>query len=220
MSQGWCKLGLQPREGVHMNKVTARNICKLYRESTAAQRESGVRWYADAATISAALADKYDITWEQAAGVIAALSPLRSWGDNVNLAARAIANGGLTGGAFKDSVAKVNRILAGEKVLDVLGGDKVRAFFQCILTGGQTSAVCIDRHALDAATNTRNTDETRPRLSGKRYREIADAYVRAARILSRESGQQLTPSAVQATVWLAWRSRFWAEGAFDSYDIG
>ena len=203
-----------------MKKITARNICKLYRESTPAQRESGAAWYADAATISAALAEKYSITREQAAGIIAALSPLRSWGDNVNLAARAIANGGLTGGAFKDSVAKVNRILAGDKVLDVLGGDKVRAFFHCILTGGQTSAVCIDRHALDAATNTRNTDETRPRLSAKKYREVADAYVRAAQILSRESGTLITPSAVQATVWLAWRSRFWSAGAFDSYDIG
>ena len=202
-----------------MNKITARNVCRIYRESTQQQRETGAAWYAGAATISESLARKYGYTYAQTAGVIAALSPLQGWGENVNLAARAIANGGLTGGAFKNSTAKANRILAGDLPLDVLGGDKVRAFYYCILTGGETDAVCVDRHAYDAATNTRHTDETRPKLTPKRYREVADAYVRAARILSRESGETITPSAVQATVWVAWRARFWSAGAYGSHNV-
>lgn len=200
-------------------KITARNITRLYRAATPEQRAAGLEWYRDAHLITRALADKHGVTIDAAAGVVAALSPLRSWGDNVNLAARAIANGGLSGGAFKDSVQKVNRILSGEPVLSVLGGDKVRAFWHCIVSAGQTSAVCVDRHALDAATNTRNTDETRPRLSAKKYREVANAYVRAAEIISRESGRLVTPSAVQATVWLVWRARFWQAGAFDSHTV-
>lgn len=201
------------------SKLTARNITRLYREATPEQRAAGVEWYRDAYLITRALADRHGVTIEAAAGVVAALSPLRSWGDNVNIAARAIAAGELTSGAFKDSVSKVNRILAGEPVLSVLGGDKVRAFWHCIVSAGQTSAVCVDRHAFDAATNTRHTDETRPRLSSKRYREVAAAYVRAAEIVSRERGTLVTPSAVQATVWLVWRARFWSAGAFDSHTV-
>lgn len=201
------------------NKISARNITRLYRAATNEQRNAGAEWYRDAYTITVALAERHGYTVEQVAGVIAALSPLKSWGDNVNLAARAIRGGRLDSGAFKNSVDKVNKILAGIPAHEVLGGNKVRAFWHCIASAGQTTAVCVDRHAFDAATNTRHTDETRPRLSDKRYREIADAYIRAAEILSRESGVLITPSAVQATVWLVWRAKFWAEGAFDSHGV-
>lgn len=50
-------------------------------------------------------------------------------------------------------------------------------------------------------------------------RNICKLY-RESTAAQRESGEPITPSAVQATVWLAWRSKFWAAGAFDSYDIG
>lgn len=202
-------------------KITARNICRLYREATLEQRTSGREWYRDAHDIAAALAERHALPVADVAGVIAALSPLRSWGDNVTLAARAIRQNGLESGAFKDSVHKVNAILRDcQNPGDVLGGDKVRAFWHCIATAGETSAVCIDRHAYDAATNTRHSYDTRPRLSSKRYAEVAAAYVRASQILSAELGERLTPSAVQATVWLVWRAKFWAAGAYDSYTLG
>lgn len=200
-------------------KITARHITRLYRAAGAEHVAAGENWYRDAYLITAALAERHGRTVEDVAGVIAALSPLRGWGDNVNIAARAVAAGSLTGGAFKNSIDKVNRILAGEHPGLVLSGNKVRAFWRCIASAGQTTAVCVDRHAYDAAVNTRHTDETRPRLSDKRYREVADAYVRAAEIISRESGRLVTPSAVQATVWLVWRARYWSAGAFDSHTV-
>ena len=64
----------------------------------------------------------------------------------------------------------------------------------------------VDRHAWDIYTNTRLNPT---RVTDKRYREAADAYRRAAKILG------TTPSRVQSVTWVAWRRRYWAEGAFD-----
>ena len=201
-----------------MSKLTTRNILKLYRQATPEQRQAGHDWYNDAHTIASALAFKYGHTLEQTAGVIAALSPLRSWGDNVNIASRAISQGYLHSGAFKDSLYKVNRILSGEHPDSALGGDKVKAFYAGIVSAGHTDSVCVDRHAYDAATNTRHNDDTRPRLTSKRYRLIADLYVRASRQISRESGLRVSAAQVQAVVWLVWRARFWQAGAYDSFN--
>lgn len=200
-------------------KLTARNVTRLVRGATDEEFMAGVNWYSDARIIAQALADRGGVTVDCAAGVIAALSPLRSWGENVNLAARAIDSGGLVSGTMRDQILKVNTILGGAEPLDTLGGLKVRAFYECIIAGGDTSAVCIDRHAIDILLNTRNTDDTRLALTPKRYAAAVKAYRSAAKILSKELGVALTGAQVQAIAWVAWRNKFYAAGAYDNHSV-
>ena len=200
-------------------KISTRNVTRVFRLATEAQIAAGLDWYTDAHSVAQTMATAHGVSVAQAAGIIAALSPLNSWGANVNLANRLIASGGLTSGYLGVGLRKANAILAGTDPLTVLTSSKVRAFYLGILANGETDAVCIDRHAYDVASGTRHNDRTRPTVSGKRYREAAEAYVRAAHILSRESGEKIHAAQVQAITWKAWRERYWAAGAWDAHTV-
>ena len=196
---------------------SVRNITMLFRTATATEISEGANWYADAHEIAKALAVKHGVSVEIAAGVLAALSPLNSWGHNVNLAARFLAAGGLDAGYLYTQLAKARAILAGAPVEKTLGGEKTINFYLSILTAG-AEGVCIDRHAWSLAVNVRYADDAMPTLKGKRYALAVAAYKRAAAILSREYGVTLTPAMVQSVTWVKWRAKFWAAGAFDAHE--
>lgn len=191
-----------------------RNVTTLFRSADADLTRAGLTWYADAHNHALAIAGAHNISTDAAAGIIAALSPMNSWGSNIRLATRFVEAGGLTSGYLGANLRKAQRILDGEDPRAVLTSHKVSAFFECIVANGETDAVCIDRHAIDLATKTRHTDATRPRLTPTRYAEFADTYRRAARILTRE-GMAVSAAQVQAVTWVAWRRLWWSEGAFD-----
>lgn len=195
-----------------------RNITSVFRSADAELIAEGVNWYADARLIADAFAAKHDLPVHVTAGVLAALSPLNSWGSNVNLAARMFASGGtLTTGYLHTNLAKARRIIA-EGTIDALGGLKVNNFYLSIITGG-ADGVTIDRHAYCLAHNDRSRSNDVPKLSPKRYAEIADKYRRASVILSKEYGMPLSPAVVQAVTWVVWRRRYWGAGAFDNYNV-
>lgn len=195
-----------------------RNITAVFRTADAALIEEGIAWYSDAKLIAEAFAAKHNVSLSVSAGVLAALSPLNSWGANVNLAARMLASGGtLDRGYLRANLAKARRIMA-EGTTDALGGLKVNNFYASILSGG-AEGVTIDRHAWCIAHNDRSKSNNIPSMSPKRYAEIAERYVRAARILSAEYDMPLSAAVVQAVTWVAWRRRYWGAGAFDNYNI-
>jgi hypothetical protein len=197
-----------------------RHVTAVFRSATPAQIAGSLDWYADAHEIAHALAVKNGVSIETAAGVIAALSPMQGWGANVNLAARFLATpGGLTSGYLGLGLAKGRAILAGARPETVLTSSKIGAFYAGIVNAGETDTVCVDRHAYDIAVNRRHTDATRPKLSGKRYADVADKYVKAARILSRETGMPLYAAQIQSITWVTWRNRYWADGAFDGNTV-
>lgn len=189
-----------------------RNITRVFRTATPAEIEAGADWYRDAHEIASAMSIAYGVSVETATGVLAALSPLNSWGNNVNLAHRFLAAGGLHEGYLRANLAKAREILKGGDPLKVLGGLKVTNFYLSILTQG-VEGMCIDRHAYSVAMGERVVDV--PSITGKRYRDIAERYRRAAVILSREYGMELSPAQVQSVTWTQWRRKFWSEGAFD-----
>ncbi len=195
-----------------------RNITRVFREADADLIAEAIAWYSDARLIADALAAKHALPVHVVAGVLAALSPLNSWGNNVNLAARMLASGGtLDRGYLSANLAKARRIIA-EGTIDALGGLKVNNFYLSIITGG-ADGITIDRHAYCLAHNDRSVTNDIPKLSRKRYDEIADKYRRASVILSREYGMPLSPAVVQAVTWVVWRRKFWGAGAFDNYNV-
>ena len=194
-----------------------RNITAVFRSADAELIAEGVAWYADARLIADALAARHSLPVHVTAGVLAALSPLNSWGNNVNLAARMLASGGtLSSGYLKANLAKARRIIA-EGNIDALGGLKVNNFYRSIISGG-ADGITIDRHAYCLAFNDRSMTQKVPKLSATRYAEIAERYRRASVILSKEYGMPLSPAVVQAVTWVVWRRRYWGAGAFDQYN--
>ena len=196
-----------------MTGAQTRRILSVYRSADAEQLASGLGWYSLARDEACDIARDTGISERQASGIIAALSPQVSWGFNLQWA-REVAAGSVINRGFTLSMGRAMMIYRNPDTdpLDILGGDKVRAFYACIISQGETSEVCIDRHACDIATGIRGSFNS---LTHKRYRETAQAYRDGAARLQRTGEATLTGAQLQAITWVTWRARYWARGAFD-----
>jgi len=175
---------------------TVANVLKTYRAATSEQLSEGIGWYSDAHSLALALNRNNPL---ESAGVIAALSPIKTWEQNKTLAIRAYADGVATG-TTGDQCQKANQILAGEDVPTVLNGAKTVAFAQTIADPTDPHAVVIDRHAMSVAMGRASTDTDTSLLGRKGVYELyADVYREAARRIG------VSPSTVQAVTWVVWR---------------
>lgn len=176
---------------------TPEAIVALFQQIDLADVSAGVEWYAEAYGIACDYAERYDVSVGQAAGIIAALSPMNAWAKNVKDAERFLATGARV--HTEANMRKCERILAGEDVHTVLNADKTQNFWLGIVSQG-AEGVCIDRHAIDIALGVRHTEKSRPALGKRLYRAAADAYRAAADMLNAE-GAIVTPAEVQSVTW-------------------
>lgn len=172
----------------------AENVVACFDAATDAEREAGMNWYNEAYRFALSL----DSNVWRAAGVIAALSVQKEWSLNMRLAERAYATGKVTGN-FSTMNAQGQRILDGEHPMDVLGGDKVRAFCAAIATDGMSDIAVIDRHAHDIAMGRVFSDATR-KIGKRLYRVMAMHYGEAAKEVGVSVNQ------IQAVTWVRWRN--------------
>lgn len=176
----------------------AKHVLTVYRNASFYAFAYGMEWY----NIAQNEAKSIDpVRWHRAAGVIAALSPMNGWTNNVRKARQLYAqNGDGTGCGLFRNVDKAIRIHNGEDALDVLGGRKVRAFYLSIIEPDGDVIPVIDRHAFDIAIGMRTNDAARGILGRKgMYDAFADAYREAADIAGIGSAQ------MQAITWTSWR---------------
>lgn len=162
----------------------------------------GLAWYTRARELAAKVAHG-DVS--KGAGVIAALSPQMPWNRNIELAEKCCKRKRFAGmGQTHNNARKARQIWQGKAPLSVLGGNKTRAFYECIVSAGQTEQVCIDRHAIAVCLGRDATQRERSifRNTGK-HRTLYYNYAEAYRIVARENGMK--PSTVQAITWLVWR---------------
>lgn len=205
-----------------MTETRTRNITAAFRAATIEDRAAGREWYQRASYLALQLATEHGTTMRQAAGVIAALSPRLAWRKNVEYArlafrlyyvgtmrhplqSRAVWESQMP--VLKANARKAWRILEGEDPDAVLGGPKVRAFYFTIVSPDDPRAVVIDRHAFDVAAGQVLDDARRGIVLGRKgaYDAVSTLYRRAARIISRETGEHWTPAEIQATTWTYWR---------------
>lgn len=183
-----------------MSAPDAKNVRKVLRAASHDDWVNGVNWYVIAHHEAVKLTEEFEgLTVRQAAGIIAALSPRVSWTLNLKNARTLIRTGTVPG--LRGNVAKAEKILGGFEPLDVLGGKKVRAFFDAIVDPLFSEAVVVDRHAADVAIGEVGDDKSRQRLLEVKggYDAVADCYRKVARDLG------LLPHQVQAVTWEAWR---------------
>jgi hypothetical protein len=179
---------------------------------------AGIDWYARAERLGHRLAHEYGCTFEQAVGVIAALSPSNRWRRNCQ-DAEAMCQAWAVGAdpltvkvcTFKPNKRKAAKILAlaqpdQAQIHAILYGKaarKVSAFFLSIT--GQTDAVCVDGHAYAIWLGQRVPTTKTPSLGVKLYADIARAYCLVAKRSQALCGEQLTPAQVQAVTWVTYR---------------
>lgn len=180
---------------VPMTVTHVENILSCYSRGTFDQIRTGAAWYDEAHDLALELSPG-DV-W-RGAGVIAAFSPLQQWELNVRNARNAFRTGIATGHT-KQMCGQAQRILDGEHPLDVLGGDKTRAFAAAIADPHRSTIATIDRHAHDIAIGRVFTEKER-KIGKRTFRELAHAYTLASRELGFSVAQ------TQAITWVIWRA--------------
>lgn len=173
------------------------NVLAVYAQADADSLREGLSWYLDAHNFANILDPDNP---RKAAGIIAALSPMNGWEPNKNAAAKVYAEGTAFGTHTVPNEVKADSILCGAEPLDVLKGDKVRAFFRTIAEPFGLIQPVIDRHAFDIAVG-RVTDEKSRGILGRKgvYDLFASVYIDAAKVAGISSSQ------MQAVTWVAWR---------------
>ena len=184
-----------------------RNLTTILESATAEQWSAGLAWYARFQALAADLAERHGVTVDEAAGVLAIVSPRVTVGTSVAIAddiLGAWVAGGQTaaasvGGGLGERIDAAARWLAGDARPLALDADgrlsssrKVRSFYRNIM--GDPDAVTVDVWA------TRAAGATIEQPSGGGYVLVAEAY----RTVARRFG--VSPRDVQAVVWCAVRS--------------
>lgn len=174
-------------------ETMARNIIAVVESATNEQRSDGLRWYSEARGVAVNLETLGNLSMEQAAGILAALSPRVRWKRNIELAFELVENGDCSG-VFERSKRQALAILHGARPMDILRGPKTRAFALAIQSDGYGGIAVIDVWALRAATRGKFDS-----VSNARYVDVATAYAVAARRLG------YTVHECQAIAWVVQR---------------
>lgn len=175
-----------------------KNILSVYNEAGNVIRPN---WYVSANFFAQSLANKYDVPLSVACGVIASLSPLKSWTEN-----KIIAEGFLHNGKGKHTVAfieKARQIKASngdvETIALILNGNKTISFFINILEPHQQNFVTIDRHALSIALGRNILENEGKGITFNQYQFFANAY----NVAGVKAG--ISPVLMQSITWETWR---------------
>jgi hypothetical protein len=177
-----------------------RRIRKAFALATTEQLEQGLSWY-EKANSEAKVLEKasFILDLEQSCGLLAALSPHVSWDVNVKDAHAILRDYEAIVSTYGNNRSKAIALLDGKRPDDVLGGNKVKAFFRCIFEYATTQEVVVDRHSARLALN-RDLNECCLLLGRKGiYQWIARAYQEVAFELG------IKPHECQAVTWLVFR---------------
>lgn len=187
-------LELTTRKGVN-------SILKVYNLAT--NEEITNFWYGDAHNygkklLSLPKTNGYNLA--QIIGVIAALSPLKSWSENMRIAKSFI----LTGQSYHTKVMtnKAKQILQSDgevyTICDILGGNKITRFFLNMLYPNKNFIATIDRHAIAVVLGRSATDKE-AQLTNNQYIFFENCYIIASQKLG------INTNNLQAVTWEAWR---------------
>ena len=165
------------------------NFLAFYEKATPLQIAQGAAWYDEAAQAIRELARWHGCSIETAAGVVAALSQRQTWERNLQLAEDTLS--GLRPATLQAVANKAEAIRDGAEPLDILKGDKIRAFYGALR--GDEEAVVIDTWMRKAYGHPRES------MTPKQYAVIAGALREDAAAVG------MSPAKFQAAVWVTIR---------------
>lgn len=181
-------------------------VVLLYSEAREEEKQAGFAWYQDAHDFAANLAEEADLKIEHVAGVIAELSPMMNWDENMRRAADLIRKHEAKG--LGRSFANAKAILEGKDPFEVVNDPgranfKIQAFFDNIIHPSESNRVTIDRHMWGALFGEYGVASSGfPHASEAQYRGAEKMFQDAARALD------LLPLELQSICWVTWRRKF------------
>ena len=183
------------------------NILKIYNLTTEEERFD---WYQDANDYAEELSwlgvftntEKEDgSAHRKACGVIAALSPLKTWQQNKKIAYDLIETG--EAGHIKQFVDKANKIIdcdgSDEAILAILNGRKITSFYLNIMYPHKAEFVTIDRHALSIALGCWTSEKDYAGMTANQYNFFVQCFTLAA------MKADISPVLMQSSTWVRWR---------------
>lgn len=185
---------------VHKNLVLSRtktvnNILKIW---ALASESDKYDWYAEAHEFAQGLTG--NLRLDQACGIVAALSPMKTWEQNKTQAIKLV-NTGNCGHmrTFVNKALAISRAIDETDILRILAGRKIQSFFLNILYPERAISLTIDRHALSIALGHWIDRSEYTGMTAKQYQFFADCYRHAAARLN------VNPLLIQSATWLVWR---------------
>ena len=199
------------------------NIMKVYNVSLESEKND---WYKEANIFGSQVSEflsgfmSRDVSKRQVLGIVSALSPLKEWSKNKDLAVDLIMSGDCghmklnkqkaldilnlqyTGNGHpmdsqRDEVFKEENVYYDDEILKILNGDKTKRFYLNMVypSGG---GVTVDRHAIAIAIGRTATDKEQS-ISSAVYTFLEDCYIMTSETLG------LTPLHLQSITWQAWK---------------
>ena len=175
------------------------NIVLAYLSCSEEDKSCGRWWYPTAHCIARGFADEFKSSVDRTSGIIATFSPQISWERNIIAAYEFMAQP-----YERPSGINTNRYMKAKEIyegrLGYIRGNKVKAFYECILSAGATDTVVIDRHSVDVAFGTHCTENDRKYLTNTQiYGIFEDAYRTAAKTIG------IPVTELQAATWVLHR---------------
>lgn len=181
-----------------MRDIIARRVYRKLKKISDTNSSAGRHWYSAAHDEAVSLSEKYPISTERAAAIIAVLSPGTSWEQNIKDAWELC--------EFKhDAIVttyplnkhKALAIFEGRPLFDYVRGNKVRSFFDNIARPEISTAVTLDRHMLRFMLQSKDDRELQKVFSSSRnYSAMSE------RIRRHAYKRGLKPHELQAMLWL------------------
>jgi hypothetical protein len=199
-------------------QLTHGSILAVFFSASQAEVSHGADWYRQAFDKCCFIGSACGVQVRKVVGVLAALSPNNRWERNLadtETMCKLYGSGGdpseATVATFGANKQKASAILNGADPLNVLGGLKVRAFFECVMgdfldNDNIEPPVCVDGHAYAIWLGQRVPTTQTPKISEKLYSKIAEDYRIATAQINVITGRNLMPCQVQAITWVAWRN--------------
>ena len=182
--------------------VIKNNILKVYKVSADYERND---WYREAHNFGVEVSTflkafrNYNITVNQVLGIVSALSPLKEWEKNKEIAVDFILTGDC--GHMGANKRKARQILdcngSDDEILKILNGPKTSRFYMNMMYPDGTG-VTVDRHAIAIAIGRTATDKEQS-LTPKAYEFIEKCYIMTAETLG------LDPLHLQSITWQTWK---------------
>lgn len=181
--------------------IVKNNIIRIYNKA-----DSYSDWYEEANTFCKYLSYKYKTPLNSVIGIVSALSPLKTWDKNKEIAEYYLDTNSIKkDNKFINFPNQCNKAVDirntddEQEILGILNGKKTKSFYLNISHPSRLVNVTVDRHAIAVALGRVATEEEQA-LSTLQYAFFEDCYKWTAEVLG------IRPLLLQSITWETWRN--------------